>query len=457
MSANYQVLALFAPLVAGALATLLRLVTGRDMRGGARLAADVAILSVACAGPVAQTLLLLFAPGAYSLPGLGLTLAPSSLTLAGVAAVDAALVCLILFPASSPEADNRGDPALATTWAASVSGTLLAGAILLNDPLAQVFCLVGASLVLAAYAAYPLPRPTQDDHSARPSYEDTLNLAGAIKHLSVACGASLLLVLGSLFLARFPLHMENASMLGAGFGLLSVGLAVRSGAMPFSGGLADLGRSNPRALVLALGAITPAALAVGATILSPVVPRLAEVPASGRQVALALGVLASFLAGLRALSASRRDLSLPLLYTATAGVSVGWALFGVLSASATGTAGAILLATNLAITVPLVASSAGRYLPATRAAAASLLGLPPLGGFAGALLVGSAAVQAGGPWLALLLVGPTLAAVASFRASPEQPSGPPTRYERLYFSMLILAQFVLLVISVPLAGILGAR
>src|SRR5947208_893303 len=75
-----------------------------------------------------------------------------------------------------------------------------------------------------------------------------------------------------------------------------------------------------------------------------------------------------------------------------------------------GTVGAALLAANLALTVPLVLSRPPRLL--MMAGAASLVGLPPFGGFPGTLLVAQTAASAGGVWLALLLLGSALVAAA---------------------------------------------
>jgi formate hydrogenlyase subunit 3/multisubunit Na+/H+ antiporter MnhD subunit len=67
--------------------------------------------------------------------------------------------------------------------------------------------------------------------------------------------------------------------------------------------------------------------------------------------------------------------------------------------------GAVLLATNIALAVPLLLVG-GRW--AVLIGVVSLLGLPPFGGFAGAMLIAQSAANAGGLWLGLLLAGSAL-------------------------------------------------
>jgi NADH:ubiquinone oxidoreductase subunit 2 (subunit N) len=103
----------------------------------------------------------------------------------------------------------------------------------------------------------------------------------------------------------------------------------------------------------------------------------------------------------------------------TVALSLGWALFGVLSGSRSGAVGACLLAINIALSVPLLVASgevrgASARLSAagTAVGALSLLGIPPLGGTAGTLLLSQAAANLNGVWLAVLLLGSLLTAGA---------------------------------------------
>jgi formate hydrogenlyase subunit 3/multisubunit Na+/H+ antiporter MnhD subunit len=147
-------------------------------------------------------------------------------------------------------------------------------------------------------------------------------------------------------------------------------------------------------------------------------------------------------------------------------LQVAWALFGVVSGSGQGTVGAALLAANLALTVPLMLSRPPRLL--MMAGAASLVGLPPFGGFPGTLLVAQAATNAGGVWLALLLLGSVLTAAAWLNYQVQGPGSgvqgqaqatldpvgavpePPVRDLRFQWGALIAAQFALVALSLPL-------
>ena len=91
-----------------------------------------------------------------------------------------------------------------------------------------------------------------------------------------------------------------------------------------------------------------------------------------------------------------RAIILPVLIAMSAAAQAGWALFGVLSGSRMGATGAVMLGANLALAVPLLVVSSQRANgnvegPKSRLGiaigAASLLGLPPFGGFTGTLMV----------------------------------------------------------------------
>jgi formate hydrogenlyase subunit 3/multisubunit Na+/H+ antiporter MnhD subunit len=100
----------------------------------------------------------------------------------------------------------------------------------------------------------------------------------------------------------------------------------------------------------------------------------------------------------------------------------------VLSGSRMGATGAALLAANIAIAVPMLIVSFQKEEIDTQnpkskiqnpkskigimVGAASLLGLPPFGGFVGTVLVAQAAANIGGIWLGTLLLGTLLVGVA---------------------------------------------
>jgi formate hydrogenlyase subunit 3/multisubunit Na+/H+ antiporter MnhD subunit len=98
---------------------------------------------------------------------------------------------------------------------------------------------------------------------------------------------------------------------------------------------------------------------------------------------------------------------------------------------------------------------------------ASLLGLPPFGGFAGAMLVAQSAANAGGLWLALLLAGSGLVGGAWLSNRGEQWAAPAIVEDRewgrrltdpilLLTVVLAVAQLALFVVaSSRLAPLLG--
>lgn len=467
MSGALLVWAVFAPLLGGVAGVLFALLSGRAGSGRTRLALEVAALLCGSAGLLAQACLLLAANERATLPGLGLELAISPAGTVGGASASVALVLMLLFPTRSLDRSTLRATA-ADLLAAGIIAALLASALLLTDRVAQVVCLFGAALAVAWHAGARLPRgeiDEADEVELAPGGQTATLVIGAMKQLGLAVVATLLLVAGALLLARYPLHLENTATLSAGFGLLSVGLAVRSGVMPFSGGPVDLVKASPRTALAALGAVVPAALVTGLLMLAPVTAHFPDLPPAGRQVALALGALGAVLAGVRALAATSPRESAPppaLLIASGAGLQTAWALFGVLSGAHSGSVGAVLLAANLAISVPLLLAAnsalpAGKFRTAASwIGAGSLLGLPPFAGFPGALLVGETAASAGGVWLALLLTGSLLAALAWGRALPgiasEETTG--SAGAAWFACVLVAAQAALVALAMPLAGIL---
>ncbi len=131
------------------------------------------------------------------------------------------------------------------------------------------------------------------------------------------------------------------------------------------------------------------------------------------------------------------EVRLPVLMAMSVAAQVGWAMLGVLSGSRMGATGALLLAANIAIAVPLLVVSYqkddGRWTTDDEAnthksatafgtnpkseiglmvGVASLMGLPPFGGFAGTLMVAQAAANIGGALLGVMLLGTLLLGIA---------------------------------------------
>jgi multicomponent Na+:H+ antiporter subunit D len=227
-------------------------------------------------------------------------------------------------------------------------------------------------------------------------------------------------------LDRYGLNLERRTLLQLGLSLLSVGLLVRAGVMPFTAAASDTMRSAPSVAILMFGVAVPTTIGVGLLMLGPVEGSLVNAP----QIAwvASLGVL---LAGVRALGAANYKLqitdygereravsvALPILAAMSVGTQVGWAMFGVLSGSRLGATGAVLLAVNIAIAAPLLIVSLQRAKGKTDSpsskigllvGAASLIGLPPFGGFVGTLMVAQAAANISGIWLGVLLLGTLL-------------------------------------------------
>jgi NADH:ubiquinone oxidoreductase subunit 2 (subunit N) len=202
-----------------------------------------------------------------------------------------------------------------------------------------------------------------------------------------------------------------------------------------------------------------------------------------------VGAVAALLAGVRALSAGNPSNSprthssesgrIATLIAMSVAVQAGWAIFGVLSGSRVGATGAGLLAANIALATPLAVICGPWSTQASRwsrlgmlAAAASLLGLPPFGGFAGQLMVGQAASNMSGIWLAVLLLGSALVAagwLASWQiigaapdaegageAAPVAAPRPLFAWSTLHLLILVLAltQVALFAASTQLAGAL---
>ena len=160
----------------------------------------------------------------------------------------------------------------------------------------------------------------------------------------------------------------------------------------------------------------------------------------------------------------------------TVAVQAGWAPSGVLSGSREGATGATLLVLNMALSVPMLLASsdarAGRLSGMARAiGVASLLGLPPLGGFAGTLLVAQSVTNLNGIWLATLLLG-TLMAAAAWFPMKSQDNTPPQKTANeaddstaqssvalgvitIGIALLLAAQLALLLASAPIGNALA--
>jgi formate hydrogenlyase subunit 3/multisubunit Na+/H+ antiporter MnhD subunit len=402
------------------------LIWERSIPRKARPWLELGALAAVCAGLLTEGLLLILAGGRGSMLDVGLQLEPVSRAV--LLAANVALLCAVFI--SWEELLHTGAllvPVPWVAWGASLASGLLAATLLVNDALVRVLCLFGAGLLVSALTLLqPRPEFVEDD-AARTVL--ALRVAGGLKHLTLSSIGTGLLVVGTLIVARHAFRLENQALLQTGIAVLAVGLAARSGLMPFSAAFTDMLRTVPGVSTLALGAGLPTAVVLGLLLLSPIEG------GSTRASSIAwLGAIGALLAGLRALHQIQnpRPKTQNHLIAMTVALSLGWALFGVLSGSRSGAVGACLLAINIAMSVPLlVASGEVRGMSArlsgvgTAVGALSLLGLPPLGGAAGTLLLSQAAVNLNGLWLAVLLLGSLLTAGAwlGSLAKPQHDGG----------------------------------
>ncbi|HKP54539.1 MAG TPA: hypothetical protein VJ183_18030 [Chloroflexia bacterium] len=415
---------LLAPLLGGLVAIGLWLASRR--KGASPQSTfwlDATALVSICAGLMVGPVLVLLA-GA----GAGLSLWEVDFTLTPVAQVvlpvsHAALLAAVFFAWDDDEENPaHGIHPIWLAGAAMGTAILIAGALLVEERTVRVLLLFGMALVASGVAIIRTRGSSGGSEQAR-------KLAGGLKHLALASVATALLVAGATLLDRYSLSLERRALLQLGLSLLSVGLLVRAGAMPFAAPFSDTMRAAPGVAILIMGAAVPATLGVGLLMLTPVEGSV--VSASQTAWVAAVGVL---LAGVRAVGISdfgfvpkavsdleKRqravEVGLPVLGAMSVAAQVGWAMFGVLSGSRIGATGAVLLAANIAIAFPLLIVSIqkeGNLKSEIRnpkseigimAGAASLLGLPPFGGFIGTLMVAQAAANVSGIWLGALLLG----------------------------------------------------
>jgi hypothetical protein len=407
---------LLAPLLGGLVAALLLLVHNRKIVPQRyMLALRLAAFIFAVAGLVAEVVLLLWANGSVTYYQLGITLSISTPARLVLVAANVCLFCAAVMAWMSEDEAHSPDH----EWGlllATLTSSLLAGAALANDRIASALCLLGAGLAASSLAMArprsPIPAPTGNDDNLRSHILLARRFAGGLKHVGLATLGTGLLAAGTVLVARYAFNLENRGLVQFGLALLATGVVVRAGSMPFAAAFADAIQATPSASLMMLGAGAPVALVVGLLTFAPVEGNLA-----GAAIAGWLGAIGALLAGLRALgvvlegrlrpdrqvdSASElKSTAEANLIAATVAASTGWAIFGLLSGSQAGAVGAVLIAANMALALPILVM--GRRWQAV--GVASLLGLPPFGGFAGMVLVAGSAADEGGIWLALLLAG----------------------------------------------------
>jgi hypothetical protein len=412
---------LFVPLVGGAVAALLLLLRRlKQVPARALPWLTLVALIAAVAALLVEGILAVVASGAYDLAALDLSLAISDPAKLVLVTANASLLAAVILSWGRDVPPHGARPEWALIMS-TIASSFMAGAVLSTDRIVSGLFLLGLGLPAAALALAPPDRPIPEDDPADSEgfyvrVALARRIAGGLKHIALVTIGASLIIAGALLLGRYAFNLENRTLLALGLGLLAVGLLVRSGAAPFSSSAADLIEAAPGAAIVALGVGAPATLVAGLLMLAPIEGTLA----SGAAAAW-LGAAAAVLAGLRALGAvldTRRAALTGDRTIATAAHSdlkamavasaLSWAIFGILSNSHMGATGAILIAANIALSVPLLVMG-GRI---QAVGAASLLGLPPFGGFAGMLLVAQSAANANGLLLVLLLLGSALVAGA---------------------------------------------
>lgn len=468
--------ALYVPLIGGLVAALIAWARqARTIPDRRAPMLRLLALVIACVTVLLEAGMLSIVPEGQSTTLFGLTFAISVPARYVLTAANVALLCTLIYgwlTVDENDEQANGDP-----WriiAVCATSTLLAGAVLSTDRLATALLLFASALPIAASVfvltsniSSPSPDSTFVGDEQRAEFaaaeRDTAGrLAGAFKQLALALLATVLWIAGATLLDRYGFNLENTRLLQFGVALLAVGMLVRAGSMPFSAPWADALETTPPASILLLGAIAPVALVAGMLMLAPIEGNLARGAAAGW-----LGAAGALLAGLRAIGTLRmsrgnepgevKSEKIAVIKAMTVALATAWAAYGILSGSQTGAVGAILIATNIALAVPLLVVG-GRWIGLI--GAASLLGLPPFGGFSGTMLIAGSAANAGGLWLALLLVGSALVAAAwlSTVFKPERgKSDVPATRRKLISDPLMLVAVVLIVAQLALFLLSNSR
>jgi NADH:ubiquinone oxidoreductase subunit 4 (subunit M) len=349
-----------------------------------------------------------------------------------------------------------------TGTAALLVQDVRAGAVLLlGASAAALFALMDQHLIPGDQArglgAFPiLPRPADAGTALPPPPA----LAAALKYLALMVLAAVAFIVAFVLLDRYRLEPEQSVRLKLVLGFLVVGLGLRLGIAPLHAWVSDLcAATPPAAALLVLGLINTVTVFFAAQVLAGA-PMILLANPLGRDLLLGGSALGVILAGVLAWSPAAQSDLRRLVGAALVG-QVGFTLFGLVAGSQAGFCGALtgtlagaigallalgaagLIADRLGTADPAALPGLARQAPGFTLALVLglglLLGLPPLGGFPGRLLIFQAATLQGPGWpwvaalgggLALLAAGIVRALVPLWTGLPAPAAAAPARSRR---------------------------
>jgi formate hydrogenlyase subunit 3/multisubunit Na+/H+ antiporter MnhD subunit len=309
--------------------------------------------------------------------------------------------------------------------------------LMLQEPFTVALLLISAG-VIAVLAIVDLP-------AGSPALVGRVTIATALKYLVLMVVAGVMMYMAFVLITLYqpgevPGRVSPSRLTLA---LMAVGFGLRLAVIPFHSWLPDLvEHAAPLVTILVAAVVNTTSLLflIQALEFFPIVVFENE---RGMAILMAIGVITAIVGGLLALGqeSMRRVVGYLLVYNA------GMVLFGLATASGQGLAGALFESFSQLIAIALLLVSVailerpdGRPGATLRhdllwrwpvgglgllGGGVAILGLPPLGGFAGKLLLYEAAGRVGGPYLIGMLAATLLATLAVVRLARERLFGAP--------------------------------